>query len=293
MAKKLSDLLKEVLTKAGFDLKDAKFANLLAVQTDVDDNLFDEIKTGIDNNLMDLNGARNHPVLNSDITKRVLTPVEKIITTLLDEYKLDDLKNELATEKSTYKKLESVIPKLLEKAGEKSKGSDADKQKLLDEIKRLNSEKAAADEAFKKQIDLLKSEYENNILNYAVGSVLESKNYALENLPKKVNAMTALNLLNSELQTKGAKLVRTADGAIKLVRNDNPELEYMESNKPVQFDSFVDSLLAKNNLLKVSDPNPKKVPGKSPIPIIPVEQANEQVATANNKHLEALNASLS
>ena len=109
MAKKLSDLLKEVLTKAGFDLKDAKFANLLAVQTDVDDNLFDEIKTGIDNNLMDLNGARNHPALNSDITKRVLTPIEKIISTIVDEHQFDDLKTLFANEKSTYKKLETII----------------------------------------------------------------------------------------------------------------------------------------------------------------------------------------
>ena len=113
MAKKLSDLLKEVLTKAGFDLKDAKFANLLAVQTDVDDNLFDEIKTGIDNNLMDLNGARNHPALNSDITKRVLTPIEKIISTIVDEHQFDDLKTLFANEKSTYKKLETIIQKLL------------------------------------------------------------------------------------------------------------------------------------------------------------------------------------
>lgn len=293
MAKKVSDLLKEVLTKAGFDLKDAKFANILAIQSDVEDTLFDEIKSGIDNNLMDLNGARNHPALNADITKRVLTPVEKIISALLDEHSLDDLKNEFATEKSTYKKLESLIPKLLEKSGDKSKGSDADKQRLLDEIKKLNSEKAAADETYKKEISSVKSEAANSILNYAVGAVLEGKNYALETLPKKVNAMTALNLLNSEMQTIGAKMVRTTEGAIKLVRTDNPELEYMESNKPVQFDSFVDSILAKNNLLKVSDPNPKKAPGYTPQKtVIPNEQANEAVVAANSEALAALEAAL-
>ena len=84
MAKKLNDILKEVINKAGLDVKDAKFANLLSVQTDIEDTLFDEIKAAIDNNLMDLAGARNHPALNSDITKRVLTPIEKIISTIVD-----------------------------------------------------------------------------------------------------------------------------------------------------------------------------------------------------------------
>jgi len=290
MAKKLSDLLKEVLTKAGFDLKDAKFANLLAVQTDVDDNLFDEIKTGIDNNLMDLNGARNHPALNSDITKRVLTPIEKIISTIVDEHQFDDLKTLFANEKSTYKKLETIIPKLLEKSGEKTKQSDVEKQKLLDEIKRLNSDKAASDEAYKSELLKLKESSENSILNYAVNAILESKNYALDTLPKSVNALTALNLLNAELQSKGAKIVRS-DNAIKLVRSDNTELEYMEANKPVNFDLFVDNVLSANKLLKVSDPKPNGSQGNQPIVTIPAQQGNENVAAANQKHLEALTAS--
>ena len=103
MAKKLNDILKEVINKAGLDLKDAKFANLLSVQTDIEDTLFDEIKAAIDNNLMDLAGARNRPALNSDITKRVLTPIEKIISTIVDEHQFDDLKTLFANEKSTYK----------------------------------------------------------------------------------------------------------------------------------------------------------------------------------------------
>jgi len=290
MAKKLNDILKEVINKAGLDLKDAKFANLLSVQTDIEDTLFDEIKAAIDNNLMDLAGARNHPALNSDITKRVLTPIEKIISTIVDEHQFDDLKTLFANEKSTYKKLETIIPKLLEKSGEKTKQSDVEKQKLLDEIKRLNSDKAASDEAYKSELLKLKESSENSILNYAVNAILESKNYALDTLPKSVNALTALNLLNAELQSKGAKIVRS-DNAIKLVRSDNTELEYMEANKPVNFDLFVDNVLSANKLLKVSDPKPNGSQGNQPIVTIPAQQGNENVAAANQKHLEALTAS--
>ena len=290
MAKKLNDILKEVINKAGLDLKDAKFANLLSVQTDIEDTLFDEIKAAIDNNLMDLAGARNHPALNSDITKRVLTPIEKIISTIVDEHQFDDLKTLFANEKSTYKKLETIIPKLLEKSGEKTKQSDVEKQKLLDEIKRLNSDKAASDEAYKSELLKLKESSENSILNYAVNAILESKNYALDTLPKSVNALTALNLLNAELKSKGAKMVRS-DNAIKLVRSDNTELEYMEANKPVNFDLFVDNVLSANKLLKVSDPKPNGSQGNQPIVTIPAQQGNENVAAANQKHLEALTAS--
>ena len=290
MAKKLNDILKEVINKAGLDVKDAKFANLLSVQTDIEDTLFDEIKAAIDNNLMDLAGARNHPALNSDITKRVLTPIEKIISTIVDEHQFDDLKTLFANEKSTYKKLETIIPKLLEKSGEKTKQSDVEKQKLLDEIKRLNSDKAASDEAYKSELLKLKESSENSILNYAVNAILESKNYALDTLPKSVNALTALNLLNAELQSKGAKIVRS-DNAIKLVRSDNTELEYMEANKPVNFDLFVDNVLSANKLLKVSDPKPNGSQGNQPIVTIPAQQGNENVAAANQKHLEALTAS--
>ena len=81
-----------------------------------------------------------------------------------------------------------------------------------------------------------------------VNGILKGKKYVIPDLDVDV----VRGLLNKELKTKGAVLVRV-NGEMKLKQADNPEMDFVDAGfKPVSFSDFTDKTLAEKNLLDVS-----------------------------------------
>jgi len=243
----LRDLLKSLITKAGLDITDAKFADALSVTTEIKDG---EGLAEFVNGAMSFESAKNNPALEVHFKGKTLSPMEGELENIMNEYELDDAtKAELKLEKSTYKKVGAITKKIAELTKQKASATSGDKKLLQDEINKLNQSMLTAKTDFEAQVKKIKEDAEGEILNFAIGSELSAKTYS-EAIPETIRLTGANDLLQKELAAKGVKAVR--DGkTIKLVMAANPEMAYFENNKEVTFSDFATSAI--RPMLKVSD----------------------------------------
>jgi hypothetical protein len=253
MALPLRDIVKQLIIKAGLDVTDAKFADLLSSNSQIDDSVGTPLLDYV-NSSMSLESAKNSPALEVHFKGKTLSPMESELENLMSEYGLDDAsKAELKLEKSTYKKVGALTKKIADLQAAKVGASSGDKKALQDEINKLNQSILTAKTDFEAQVAKVKQDAENEILDFAVTSELSAKTYS-EAIPEAIRLNGANELLRSKLAEKNLKAVRDGKN-IKLVYSDKPDLVYMEDNKAVNFSDFATS--AVRPMLKVSDVTPQ------------------------------------
>lgn len=282
MAKKLGEFIAELAKQAGISATDEKLKDLLAIQTEVPD----DVANSISNSLMTIDAAKNNPTLKSHFAAQALSTVDATLEDVMKEAGLtDDLITELKGERSSYKRMQSTFKKVkglhdaaLKEAGKGNGGDPEKEKKLVDEISTLNKQITEIKSANETELGQLKSAHEQDLTDNAVLNYLSGKKYAFEDIPQTTNVATANGVVSGKLAEKKAKIIRT-DAGLKLVLADNPDLAYMEENKEVAFSDFADTALAEGKLLKVSDPNPKP-PGNNN-PNNPVPPGEEQFVPAD------------
>lgn len=294
MPKQFADIVKLIAEKTNLDITDKSFIDLLTVNASVGDEVYNRLESGL-NNLLTIESAKHNPALAAHFKANALLPADTEINNLLDELGFDDtIKTEFASEKSTYKKIGNLVRKVKELENKKAESKGGDKAALTSEINKLNQDIIALKKQSDEQIKQIQSEHENSLLQYALQSELKGKSYS-ESIPESVRLVSAQTLLEQELKKNGAKVIRTTDGALKLVRSENPELDYLENNKPVGFGEFTDKVLSTHAMLKVSDPNKNKgiTQTKQISASGDVNPVMQKVADSNAAHLQKLEAALS
>lgn len=288
MPQQLGTLLKLIADKAGIDTTDRAFADLLSINAQVGDEAFNAIKTGIDK-LMDEQTAKNSSELHRHFKALTLAPVDKFMNEQLEALGLDEeFKTAFKANNNSYDK----IKKLLAEATRNTSGQ-AQQQLLQAEIDRLNTELQTQRTGADAERQRIQAEAAETITGYAVEAALEGRNYANTNLTRRENVLAAKTLLLQELAAKNATLLRDDTGALQLVNKNDTQSAYAENNTPVSFGAFVDTLLAKHNMLKVTDsPRADKTPLSKPFVAIPADQANQAVQASNNANLLNLERAL-
>jgi hypothetical protein len=254
MPKQFGTFISELAKHAGYD--ETKLIDLLSINALIPDDLVSAVNA----NLMTMETAKNNIDLKKYFHAQALNGVDAELRSALNELDLDDEnRTAIDSETSTYKKVSKSL-KLVKELQEKKANSNnkGEKTELQKEIDRLNNEiKTVKLQSEDKERDY-NNKLDSTLTEYQINSILNSKNYAMDGMPKDVLTLTAKNLLQSELTAKGIKIVRDND-KLKLVRIDAPDLDYRENNTPVQIGDFVDSVLANNKLLKVSEPQANTV----------------------------------
>ncbi len=273
----LRDLLKALITKAGGDITDVKYAKILSVSEEIEDGqpLADFL-----NGAMTLEAAKNNSTLEAHFKGKALSPIEGELKKLMDEYGLDDAaKAEILADPSTYKKLPALLKKVADLKDAKAAAAPADKKALQDKITELNQSILAVKADFESQLKAADLKAENQILDFAIAAELGSKTYS-DAIPEGIRLSGANELLKKELAAKGLKAIRTSDNKIKLVQAANPDLTYMENNKEVVFGDFATS--AVRPMLKVSDaPPPNADPARKIITDPKVNKGAQKVSDFN------------
>lgn len=264
MAKPFKSILIKLLDKAGIAQNSPEALELLGkIDVTVEDAAYGTFEKFLDD-AMTLDIAKKHPDVLAHYNHTILSGVDAKIKQLATaaDFTPEELVA-LDAEPKSMKKMD-LFQKMAKEKLEKEYADlkAGDKGKLAEEIKKLNGDIVSVREsskleveAAKKEIDAARVQAETEISNYAYESLLGSKQYANSDIPAEVNVMTAKNLLNTELAKRGAALVRK-DGKLTLVNAKNPDLEFIENNKVVNFGEFADSTLAANKLLKVSEAAP-------------------------------------
>ena len=278
MPQQLGNLVKKLLEKAGLNPSDAKYADLLSINSTIGDEAFNDMSNFLDGALS-LEAAKNDSRLDAHFKSKALLPLDSEIKKLLEEFGFDDeTKGIFETEKSTYKKTRLLAEKVKELEVKKAaSGNTGDKKALTDEITKLNKQIVDDKKAFDDKLKAAEDAANQRIMDYAIDAELGGKNYA-DNIPAAIRVSGAKDLLARELSAKGIKVVRTADNKLKLVKSDNNDLSYMENNKEVQFGDFVDKILGTHTMLKVSGPPVSPAKGTT---IISPNATDRTVDTSN------------
>lgn len=243
--------LLDLATKAGVDIQNEALGKLLAIQDEIPDEVALQFKSG----LMTVEDAKQHPELSKYFKSQTLDPIDNELKRLIEELEIpDEVKAEIFAEKSTYKRVPTLLKRVKELEAKKADANkNSDKAALQQEIDNLNKQIKAINTEKESAVESIRKEFAAKELEREVTGLFKGKKYALKDLPEDVNITAAKALLQRQLESKGAQFVMTENG-LKLVRKDNPELEYREHNDPVNPNDFVTKLLAENKMLEVTAP---------------------------------------
>ena len=249
MPKQFGTWISELADIAGYDK--SKLIDLLSVNAQIPDDLVNAVNS----NLMTLDTAKNNIELKKYFHAQALNGIDAELKNVLSELELDDeSKQAIESETSSYKRVSKSLKLVKELEGKKLQANTkGEKTELQKEIDRLNNEIKSSKLQMQEKESEFNTKLESTLTEYQLNSILSSKNYAFGDMPKDVLTLTAKNLLQSALTSKGVKIVRQNDN-LKLVRAEAPDLDYRENNTPVNIGDFVDRVLADNKLLKVSEP---------------------------------------
>ena len=218
------------------------------------------LKNVLLNNLMNMESAKNNPSLLEHFKGKIgdeylatkLNGIDALIEKMTDEFELsDESKGKIKTADRTNKKLTALRDELkteYEKKGTSSK----DKQTLLDEIQKLN---ATILQEKTNSIELVKAK-ENELIGKMQSkdydSLLNSYNYATDNMDRDTAKIVADTKFRKLLAEKGYVLQYTPDAADQFKVVTSTGTEAFEQNQPVLFKQLLDSVVSSNKLLQVS-----------------------------------------
>lgn len=280
MPKPFGQLVELLAQKTNIDA--SELTELFQIKADVSDDVFTKFETKFAT-LIDINDAKHNNDLHKHFKALSLNPFDKLINEAIEQGLVDeDVAADLKANVNTYDKAKKLIAKLSER---KVQSQAKDSEPLKAEIKKLNDEVLKTKETYENQIRDLKAQSESKLMQFQIDTMLSGKEYANKDLPKNVQILTAKTLLEQELASKKAKVVMTENG-LKLVNAETPELDFTDSNKTVQFNDFVDSVLASNKLLQVSAPPATVV--KTQQQIINTAVEDNPAAVRNQERLAAL-----
>lgn len=280
MPKPFGQLVELLAQKTNIDA--SELTELFQIKADVSDDVFTKFETKFAT-LIDINDAKHNNDLHKHFKALSLNPFDKLINEAIEQGLVDeDTANDLKANVNTYDKAKKLIAKLSEP---KVQAQAKDSEPLKAEIKKLNDEVLKTKDLYESQIKDLKTQGESRLMQFQIDTLLSGKEYANKDLPKNVQILTAKTLLEQELVSKKARVVMTENG-LKLVNAETPELDFTDSNKTVQFDDFVNKVLASNKLLQVSAPPTTVV--KTPQTIINQPVEDNPAAVRNQERLAAL-----
>ena len=280
MPKPFGQLVELLAQKTNIDA--SELTELFQIKADVSDDVFTKFETKFAT-LIDINDAKHNNDLHKHFKALSLNPFDKLINEAIEQGLVDeDTANDLKANINTYDKAKKLIAKLSEP---KVQAQAKDSEPLKAEIKKLNDEVLKTKDLYESQIKDLKTQGESRLMQFQIDTLLSGKEYANKDLPKNVQILTAKTLLEQELASKKARVVMTENG-LKLVNAETPELDFTDSNKTVQFDDFVNKVLASNKLLQVSAPPTTVV--KTPQTIINQPVEDNPAAVRNQERLAEL-----
>lgn len=260
---KVGTLLSNFLKKAGIDTTDAKFADVLSIQTEITD----DIATKLEADLLTKDAAKNNPELKNYFYALALNGADDSMKSLMTELGLpDDLKTELTSEKNTMARIGKLVKKVQELEIKKAGTGGTEKAELQKQINSLTDKMSAISTEHQNKLNELQLKHSSELTNFQIRNLLTGKPYANKNIPAEVNTETALVLLNRELAAKGAKIVNT-NGQLTLKRITDETLDWAnESNHKPTIQEFVDGVLASNKLLEVTPPGGATPPPNGGLP---------------------------
>jgi len=280
---KIGDLLNTLAGKTG-QQNSKELIDVLSradmQQIDIPDVLAQQLVS----DLLSLEGAKNNVTVKAHFRAEALNGVDTEIATLVKELGIED--EVFNTEKDTYKKVRSLLPKVKEMLSKKGDGDGANatlKAELQKQVVDLNAKLAQMNDVHKTELSKVQQDHETKFMDWQVMNSLRNFKYANNDIPADVQLEIAKTLLSKELAKNEAKIVNE-NGVLRLMQTKDDSMRlYDKEHKPVEYSDFVSKILADSKLLAVSDPDK----GKSKDPAMPFPVASNNSSQPDTSQFNA------
>jgi hypothetical protein len=250
---KLKDFLSTLAKKAGFDITSETAKPFFDSLPDTD--VPDDVHKGIDNSLISLTAAKdNFPDLKNHYTKQALDGMDKVLSDLLEDFQVDEqTRAEILAEKNTYKRGPMLTRKIVELERKKlSSNSGKDRQEIQKQIDDLQAQLKTT----KEQLEAEKKSFEQQRIQDKIQMKKNVLFSGIKTIHDELDPETRSTILDSQiqkaLQDNGAKFVIDDQGNFTLLRTDGTNY-FGENHQQIKPAQFIESILAKNKQLKVTD----------------------------------------
>jgi hypothetical protein len=222
------------------------------------------------NSLMTIKEAKINGEIKKHFTGTALGSMDAALAELMDEYQLaDDVKATLKEEQNTYTRAKLFTKALAEQKDQQLTATGGDKAKLVQQIQELNGTIVALKDSTKAELSKKDSEWLSKFMDTTINSHFDKYDYAMDNVPANIQAMTARQMYEQKLAEKGGKM-KYVDGKVVLVSATDDALPFTIDNKEVAFDKFTDSIVYDNKLARVKgQPHANPTPNHTPTPNTP------------------------
>jgi hypothetical protein len=269
---KLLDLINSLASKCGKQ-NEKTIIDLLSRSDLQNIDIADDVANPIDT-LLTIDAAKNNNVIRNHFNALALGSMDTEILNTIKKLELgDEFETELSGVKSTYEKQRKLTEKIFEVhtalRAARGNGNEKDIEKYTKQINDLNAKISKYEETHisKKELDRVRKESENAVLDYMLQSKLSGLNYANRDVSADVNAKLARIILDEALK-KGDAILVNENNTMKLKRANEPTLDYYDTtNKAVSIDDFMDKTFADAKILAVSGGkgNPQNPPYVPPV----------------------------
>ena len=263
------NLLKSLAAKAGIKVDDETLKKILGFADVSQLEIPDEFNTALEGNLLTVDSASANTEVRRKLIAEALNGADSELDRSVDEIGFDDAfkgewkqitrnTNEKIRKLSkAIKEREAKIKADAEAGNKKDPNAEAQLNALKAQIIDLNKNLADAKTTHQVEVDNLKAQNLQDKKDFHLTNLLASKPLPKNGIPAEVNILTAKTLIQQEAAKNGLVINFDANGQPQLKqRKDGAEIDYFIDNKPVNYSSFVDGVLAQNKFLQVNDPNP-------------------------------------
>lgn len=257
MPKSAKDFLTVLLTKAGVKMEDDAIKTALSSAELETVQIPDELITPIDNGLLSVSAAKNnHTEIKNFYYKAFADNIDKHLVRHIEENKLpDEIKEAVLSADSTYNRITALATKIRETEAAKSGAGKADKDNLQQEINRLQGELKAEKD---KQAGIM-TEHQKAIsevkMGYSLGQLLGGFKTIYDDLPSDVKDITLKAIINKNLAADSAEFSIDEGGQLVLRKKDGTNF-FGEDHRPFTPNTYLEKMMARDKILKVTDPNP-------------------------------------
>ncbi len=284
-------LIKSLAAKAGIKGEDETLKKILAFGEASQFEVPEEFAQALERNLLTSESALVNDQIRKKIFAEALNGVDAELDTYVDDFGFDDADKAAykGIEKDTNKKIRTIkatIKKLMDKKGEGTKKEDAALQK---EIDRLNAEAVNLKTSYEEKLSALQSSHLEDKKQWTLRSALSGKKLPQNGLDASINILTAETLIKQQMAKEGIFVsFDEAGNPVLKTKRDGSDLDYFVDNKKVDYNEFLDGVLAQNKFLQVNDPGNPPNPGERKIETPLANQSNQSVVSAVDAQLAEL-----
>lgn len=253
----LGDFLNNLAKTAGIDATNPALVSILS-NADVATAKLDEgFAKQLTSGFLTFEAAKNNPELKSYYTALALNPLDTQFKELATEFELpDDVRTELESEKSSYKRVAMFTRKIKELEAKKAQANNGDKTKFTEQINNLNEQISKIKNDFLAEKSQLIEAHKADRVNWELDSLYSSFEFATP-MSKEANIQMAKILVSEELKKNNLK-IENVDNRLRLATNEGTD--YYMDNQKVDIKNFMEKTLATNKVLKIDTQAPSPTP---------------------------------